>query len=137
MPFSVETQKYKSCNIHKLNFFGELNYDDFLNFKKTFNSLLDGERKFGAIFVLNEVVYAPPNLIMEQATYMKEYESKAKIKLISSSIILESTIIKNLLNALFMIKKPIAPNFVTSELCEGEEYIKEHIDLYEFQNRKK
>lgn len=135
MPFDVEKTDFGSHVLYTLVFHGTLDITDFNNFKKCFNECLQG-KSFGAIFNLKNIDSAPPNLVMAQATYMREYESFARQKLIATAILIDSPTLQNLLKGLFMVKSPIAPNIVTGNIAEGTEFIDDYVQLFKIEQRK-
>jgi len=136
MPFSMDTSKHFNCQLFHMKFYGNLNMDDYIKFKETFNNCLKRE-PFGVIFDLRDAITIPTKLAMEQVKYMKEYESDAKHKLIASCIIISKNWMKTLLDGLFMIKKPISPNLVSKTYDDGEDFIKDYAELFSIQNKKK
>ena len=116
------SSKYKLAHIE---FKGRLTLVDYQQFKNIFDDLLH-ENYFGAIFDLRNATYIPPTLVLEQAKYMSEYETKAKESLIASAILISSTWMQKLLNGLFLFKKPVSPNLVTSSLEDSIEFIHDY-----------
>ena len=133
MPFSYTNE---ASNIYYIKFEGDLNYNDHQRFRLIFDEFLNGH-SFGVIFDLRYVTSAPMTLVMEQAKYMKEYEDKAKNTIIATCIILDQKWMQILLNSLFMIKKPIAPNFITDDKDDAVDFIRDSIYLFNIERRRK
>lgn len=135
MPITVQEKRIKKIRLYHLIFEGDLTEKDQEEFKKLFNGFID-KGPFCAIFDIRKIKSASPSLILEQAKFMKEYEPRAKDRLISTSILLDDGWMQKMLKSLFMIKKPIAPNFISSCIEESEEFSQDHISLFKIQQRR-
>lgn len=134
MPFVYELQKIKTFDYYYFIFSGTLTADDFKNFKEKFSVLIKSQ--LTVIFDLREVKSVPLQLIQEQANYMREYEEFARKNLIASSIIIKSKVIQTLLSMLFGIRKPVAPNYISSTYEDSYEFITDHISLKILENKR-
>ncbi len=136
MPFVFEVKQLSTHKQYLMIFSGGLTDDDFCQFKTIFDQCLLNT-PFGVVFDLRNVKSVDPHLIMKQAKYMKEYEKYAGKTLIATAILLDSTIIQGILNMLFTIKKPVAPNIIVSSVEDGEEFINDNAQLFYITKKKK
>ena len=129
MPLDITHDNHKvkkyEFTIYHFKFNGKLDNYDFETFKFNFLDYLKKERYFGVIFDLKDVSSINPQLIIMQSEFMKHIENLSKQKLIASTILLEKEFIKKLLNGLFIIKKPTAPNLILKNHNEAIEFIKD------------
>lgn len=136
MPFFYEVVRIDGINLFKFKFEGNLCETDFNEFKKTFDKCFDDN--MGVLFNLSKITNLPMTMIKTLVQYMKEFEMRAKEKMIASCIITSGSKVDGIfLNSLFMIKKPIAPNYVTSKEDDGIEFIQDHASLRKIQQRKR
>jgi hypothetical protein len=96
--------------------------NEFELYKNDLNSLLDKKKQFYAIFDLLEIKSFNINFFFKQMTYMY---SKSHIveKYLKGCVILVDNQYGSIINMALSLKKPIAPNFITSNLEDGIKFL--------------
>lgn len=75
------------------------------------------------IYDLREIESAPISLIYQLAKFIKSVPQEKKDNIICSVIIIQSTLVKNLLNLLFTFVEPTTPYFIVDKLEDINQYM--------------
>jgi hypothetical protein len=127
-------ENYRKIPIHSLKFEGDLTMEDFEKFKIYFNEFLELE-SFTVCFDLSNVSSVNTTLMLQMIKYISEKEVVAKKKMICTAILINSVLIKNVLDAFFSLKSPISPNLTCQIKDEAIEFIRDNIDLWNITNK--
>lgn len=88
-----------------------------------FDEYLNKKNKFRCIFDLRNISDVPIEIIYKLSKYMKRTREKTKKKLSRCVILINSALVRNLLNLLFTIIEPVSPYLVTNSIEKMEEFL--------------
>lgn len=112
-------------NLRLFEFSEYTSNSDFNLFKNDFDKLLKKKEGFIAIFNLLNIKSFSINFFYQKMNYIYSNEKEVKKYLKASSIIISQNYIK-LIELGFIFKKPITPNYLTSNLENGIQYLIEN-----------
>lgn len=102
----------------------QLSDDDFTKYTNFMDNLYFQKKTFKIIFDLSEASIYDALYCSEQVKYMTDNEENTKIYIDSTAIIVQNSIIQNLLELLvFSIKKPIKPNLITKNINDAYTFL--------------
>jgi anti-anti-sigma regulatory factor len=125
MPIDCKT---KSKNTELLLFVigsGNMNIDDIKQFTHFFEKYLHGIIPFKLFIDLRTVESTSSSIIQSLVKKMIKYEKYSK-NVIATSVLINNSIIENLINILFSIRKPTTPTKITSSLTEACDFLNEY-----------
>lgn len=111
-----------------------INDHDFNSYIQQFNSLLTPENHFYLMIDLTELNDIPYKFIMNQGLYMKKMHHQVRRSIGASTIVISKPTILNLIDTLFAIKKPVAPNLITQDYQEALSYLTQYKKEYYLNN---
>ena len=111
-------------NLSLFEFSKKTSNDDFNLFKNDFDKLLKKKDVFVAVFNLLNIESFNINFFYQKMNYIYSNKEEVKKYLKASSIIISKNYIK-LIELGFVFKKPITPNYLTSNLESGIQYLLE------------
>lgn len=98
---------------------------DVEKFAAFFEEHLFGERQFKVLYDLRQVENMKLESISGIVKHMIKYEKFVKNKLLGSSAIVNSTLVENLVNGLFAIRRPTTPFKITSDIQQACDFLNE------------
>lgn len=120
--YNYSTLKNKLFDIHIFDFSKNTSDNDFSLFKKDFNTLLANKEKFMAVFNIINIESFNINFFYQKMNYIYSNKILVKNYLVASSIVVSEKYLK-LIELGFVFKKPITPNFLTSQYSLGLQYL--------------
>ena len=107
----------------------EKDYATQTDFRDLFNSLLqvfDFEDRFTLHVDATSIERADLSAVPFIAGFMKEHRPKFKEQLIASAIVINSEMVRDLINMVFHVVPPSAPNIVTLDNQKGVNFIESY-----------
>ena len=80
----------------------------------------------GLIFNLEELVYVNPSYLLEWKQLFIDNREKTKRYIIASSIIIENSIVRQVINLFFKAYDPMRPTRIVKNIEEGKYFINEN-----------
>ena len=112
----------KPININMFKFSDTINNNEFELYKNNFDQLLNQAKDFYAVFDLLEIKSFNINFFLKQMTYMYSKNNIVK-QYLKGSVIVVNKKYESLIKMSLSLKKPITPNYVTSNLEEGVRFL--------------
>jgi hypothetical protein len=109
-------------NINMFKFSDTINNNEFELYKNNFDQLLNQAKDFYAVFDLLEIKSFNINFFLKQMTYMYSKNNIVK-QYLKGSVIVVNKKYESLIKMSLSLKKPITPNYVTSNLEEGVRFL--------------
>lgn len=109
-------------NINMFKFSDTINNNEFELYKNNFDQLLNQAKDFYAVFDLLEIKSFNINFFLKQMTYMYSKNNIVK-QYLKGSVIVVNKKYESLIKMSLSLKKPITPNYVTSNLEEGIRFL--------------
>ena len=97
------------------------------NILEWYDFLENNNVKAGLIFNLEELVYINPNYLIEWKQLFITNGERTKKNIIASAIIVDSSIIRQVVNLFFKMYDPIRPTRIVKNIEEAENFITENI----------
>lgn len=98
---------------------------DVEKFAAFFEEYLYSAQQFKVLYDLRQVENMKFESISSIVKHMIKYEKYVKNKLLGSSAIVNSSIVENLVNSLFAIRKPTTPFKITSDIQQACDFLNE------------
>tara|TARA_B100001769_G_scaffold275318_1_gene277232 strand:- start:24170 stop:24616 length:447 start_codon:yes stop_codon:yes gene_type:complete len=95
------------------------NKEDFYNFLSNWINLYEKKRNFLFIFDTYDVGYIPIKYSIQMSLFIKQLKKKSFQYLQKSIILVNSNIVKHMLDFIFMLQPPVAPVYIIN----NEDYI--------------
>lgn len=110
----------KNLNIFK--FSGNIESKDFESYKKDLDLILDKKQIFYSFFDILDIKNFNINFLLKQISYI--YSKQKSIKMyMKGNIVLVDKSYESVINMTIKLKKPLCPNFVTSNREEGIKFL--------------
>ena len=96
------------------------------NILEWYQYLENNNLRAGLIFNLEELVYVNPTYLLEWKQLFIDNREKTKQHIIASSIIIENSIVRQVINLFFRTYDPIRPTRIVKNIEEGKKFINEN-----------
>ena len=98
------------------------------NILEWYQYLENNNLRAGLIFNLEELVYVHPTYLLEWKQLFIDNREKTKQHIIASSIIIENSIVRQVINLFFKTYDPIRPTRIVKNIEEGKTFINENFN---------
>jgi len=96
------------------------------NILEWYQYLENNNLRAGLIFNLEELVYVNPTYLLEWKQLFIDNREKTKQYIIASSIIIENSIVRQVINLFFKAYDPMRPTRIVKDIEEGKNFINEN-----------
>ncbi|ALH23112.1 hypothetical protein ceV_206 [Chrysochromulina ericina virus CeV-01B] len=96
------------------------------NILEWYQYLENNNIRAGLIFNLEELVYINPSYLLEWKQLFIDNREKTKRYIIASSIIIENSIVRQVINLFFKAYDPMRPTRIVKNIEEGKYFINEN-----------
>jgi hypothetical protein len=96
------------------------------NILEWYQYLENNNLRAGLIFNLEELVYVNPTYLLEWKQLFIDNREKTKQHIIASSIIIENSIVRQVINLFFKTYDPMRPTRIVKDIEEGKNFINEN-----------
>jgi anti-anti-sigma regulatory factor len=105
---------------------GTMNANDIQEFSNFFEKHLYGSIPFKLFIDLRDVKSTSGSIVQNLVKKMTLYEKFSVKNVIATSVLINNSIIENLINILFTIRKPITPTKITSDIIDACNFLNEY-----------
>ena len=96
------------------------------NILEWYQYLENNNLRAGLIFNLEELIYVNPTYLLEWKQLFIDNREKTKRHIIASSIIIENSIVRQVINLFFKTYDPMRPTRIVKDIEEGKKFINEN-----------
>jgi hypothetical protein len=96
------------------------------NILEWYQYLENNNLRAGLIFNLEELIYVNPTYLLEWKQLFIDNREKTKRHIIASSIIIENSIVRQVINLFFKTYDPMRPTRIVKDIEEGKNFINEN-----------
>ena len=96
------------------------------NILEWYQYLENNNLRAGLIFNLEELIYVNPTYLLEWKQLFIDNREKTKQHIIASSIIIENSIVRQVINLFFKTYDPMRPTRIVKDIEEGKKFINEN-----------
>lgn len=122
--FTVKRENFPAGHLFTFTFGHSFTKEQFLEFLALVNKLLASKQKFAMIMDSTLCTDVPKTAVLMLTNWMKNNELLIAETLLGTSIVITSTLVTNLVNIAFKIKKPIRPFKLAKTYGESYEFAK-------------
>lgn len=96
------------------------------NILEWYQYLENNNLRAGLIFNLEELIYVNPSYLLEWKQLFIDNREKTRRHIIASSIIIENSIVRQVINLFFKTYDPMRPTRIVKDIEEGKNFINEN-----------